>query len=130
MTHGEKLCRIYNALSGLIPSADVLVREKGFSRFPRETQALFKVVGVSDLAAWRCGEMTFCEIAPTTVKKILTGSGKASKQDVADALLPYVGHQKYACDDESDAMAVGVAWLLLMAGDHEDPHSDREDVVE
>ena len=68
-------------------SADVavFVREKGFSRFPHETQVLFKVVGIVDLAAWRQCKTQFVEIAPTTVKKLLTGSGKASKEEVAAA---------------------------------------------
>jgi len=68
-------------------SADVavFVREKGFSRFPHETQVLFKVVGIVDLAAWRQCKTQFEEIAPTTVKKLLTGSGKASKEEVAAA---------------------------------------------
>ena len=51
------------------------------------------------------------EIAPTTVKKLLTGSGKASKEEVAAALERFVGKQEYAVDDESDAVAVGIAWL-------------------
>ena len=48
------------------------MRERAFSRFPQETQALFKVVGIADMAAWTCAKT----------------------------------------DDESDAVAVGVAWLL------------------
>lgn len=68
-------------------SADVavFVREKGFSRFQHETQTLFKVVGIADLAAWRMRKTQFEEIAPTTVKKLLTGTGKASKEEVAAA---------------------------------------------
>ena len=50
-----------------------------------KTQALFKVVGIADLAAWRQSKTQFEEIAPTTVKKLLTGSGKATKEDVAAA---------------------------------------------
>ena len=90
----------------------VLVREKGFSRFARETQALYKVFGVADLAAWQCGEKVYHELAPLSVKKIITGNGKASKADVAAALVQYVGAQEYPCDDESDAVAVGIAWLI------------------
>jgi len=51
------------------------------------------------------------EIAPTTVKKLLTGSGKAEKDMVAAALERYIGNHEYATDDESDAVAVGIAWL-------------------
>ena len=54
----------------------------------------------------------FEEIGPKRIKKLLTGDGNAEKTAVASALRKYVGEQKYACDDMSDAVAVGVAWLL------------------
>ena len=83
--HGEILASIYNLITELSADVAVFVREKGFSRFPHETQALFKVVGIADLAAWRMRKTQFEEIAPTTVKKLLTGSGKAGKKEVAAA---------------------------------------------
>jgi len=46
------------------------------------------------------------------IKKLLTGSGKASKEEVAAALEKYVGQQNYAVSDESDAAAAGVAFLI------------------
>ena len=46
------------------------------------------------------------------IKKLLTGSGKASKEEVAAALEKYVGQQNYAVSDESDAVAAGVAFLI------------------
>lgn len=109
--HGQILSEIYDLITELAVDVAVSVREKGFSRFPHETQALFKVIGVADLAAWKTCRTEFVEIAPTTVKKLLTGSGKASKQEVAAALERYVGKQTYTTDDESDAIAVGIAWL-------------------
>lgn len=90
----------------------MFVREKGFSRFPHETQALFKVVGIADLTAWRHAHNVYHEIAPTTIKRLLTGSGKASKVEVAESLFYYVGAFSYSTDDESDAVAAGIAWLL------------------
>ena len=77
--HGQILSEIHDLITELAVDVAVFVREKGFSRFPHETQALFKVVGVADLAAWRTSKTEFVEIAPTTVKKLLTGSGKADK---------------------------------------------------
>lgn len=109
--HGQILAEIYELITELAVDIAVFVREKGFSRFPHETQALFKVVGIADLAAWRTCRTEFVEIAPTTVKKLLTGSGKAGKDEVAAALEQYLGKQTYATDDESDAIAVGIAWL-------------------
>lgn len=96
----------------LTDNIDVYVREKAFSRFARETQALNKVVGVADLVAWQQSRAVFHEIAPTTIKKLLTGSGKSEKETVATALERYLGFQIYKTDDESDAAAAGVAWLL------------------
>lgn len=96
----------------LTDNVDVYVREKAFSRFARETQVLNKVVGIADLVAWQQSMAIFNEIAPTTVKKLLTGSGKAEKVTVAKALERYLDTQVYKTDDESDAAAVGVAWLL------------------
>ena len=46
------------------------------------------------------------------IKKLLTGSGKASKEEVAATLEKYVGQQSYAVSDESDAVAAGVAFLI------------------
>ena len=111
--HGQILSEIYDLITELAVDVAVFVREKGFSRFPHETQALFKVVGVADLAAWKAYGTEFVEIAPTTVKKLLTGSGKASKDEVAAALEKYIVKQDYATDDESDAVAIGIAWLIL-----------------
>ena len=61
------------------------MRERAFSRFPQETQALFKVVGIADKAVWEHAKQAWEEIAPATVKKLLTGSGKAGKEEVAGA---------------------------------------------
>ena len=81
--HGAILSEIAEKLNELIAQADVFIREKGFSRFPHETQALYKVIGVSDLVLWNAKREAFQEIAPTTVKKLLTGNGKATKAEVA-----------------------------------------------
>lgn len=61
----------------------MFVREKGFFRFPHETQALFKVMGIADLTAWQKCRAAYEEIAPSAVKKLLTCSEKASKEEVA-----------------------------------------------
>lgn len=111
--HGQILAEIYDLITDLAVDVAVLVREKGFSRFPHETQALFKVIGISDVVAWKTCSTEFVEITPTTVKKTLTGSGKAGKEEVAAVLERYVGRQEYATDDESDAVAVGVTWMIL-----------------
>lgn len=91
------------------PVTDVVV-EKGFSRFHTVTHQLQRVVGVFILSLQHNNIVSFAEISPTSVKKAVTGDGKASKDVVAKNLYKYVGEQKYVTDDESDAVAVGVAY--------------------
>lgn len=70
------------------------------------------VVGVMDLLAWKYGKLSWDEIYPVTVKKLLTGDGKAEKQTVANALSAYLDGVTFNNDDESDAAAVAIAWLI------------------
>lgn len=113
--HGYRLLQIYNHIKKIFeehPDIDEVVREKGFSRFPTVTQTLFKVVGISDVIAYINKFDTVHEIAPTSVKKYITGNGKASKDDVAKSVNTYLGTNiNFNTDDESDAVAVGIAYL-------------------
>ena len=112
--HGQMLSEIAKEIQAYLESGDkqILVREKGFFRFAAETQVLCKVIGVTDLQAWTHGKKEFDEIAPQSVKKSVTGNAKATKEEVAACLESYVGKMDYECDDESDAVAVGIAWLI------------------
>ena len=75
-------------------------------------RSLSKVVGLMDWVLWQQHKTEWQSIYPVTVKKLVTGSGKATKEEVADALHFYIGKQDYKCDDESDAAAVAIAWLI------------------
>jgi len=81
-------------------------------RSAKTIQTLHKVVGLSDLYAWAFGHRVFDEVHPITIKKIVTGSREADKEQVAKALPQYVGDLEYGSDDESDAVACGIAWLI------------------
>lgn len=101
----------------MLSPLSVIVREQaldkqGGPRNSRVIEVLHKVVGVSDLYAWGLGGREFEEIHPKTVKKLVANDQLAEKEVVAEALKQFVGEHEYACDDESDAVAVGVAWLL------------------
>lgn len=120
--HGEKLSVIGEKIEHYLLeySPEHIVREKGFSRFAATTQALYKVFGVADLVMYDyreiCGSPQEAhEIAPTSVKKAVTGNGKASKVEVADAVLRILQIDQadyFANDDESDAAGVGLAYYL------------------
>lgn len=89
------------------------------------TPMLSKVVGVSDLVAWNLRGQVFDEIHPRTIKKLVANKQDATKEEVAAALPQFVGEQEYECDDESDAVAVGVAWLI-QNGFIESPYKEEE----
>lgn len=92
----------------------ILVREQALAvrSCGGVVKTLNKVVGITDLCAWNVGHREFYEMHPSTIRKLVTGNGKAKKQEVADALEKYVGPQTYEVDDLSDAVAVGIAWLI------------------
>ena len=124
--HGQILSEIATELRRLLtkfPDGE-LVREQALSIVtgynsqkakyynPDTIKILHEVVGVSNLYAWGFGERQFSEIGPKAVKKYVTGNSSAEKNEVADALEQFVGKHDYACDDESDAVAVGIAYLI------------------
>jgi len=113
--HGQLLEEIIAALQKVYPlDCNVYsVRENEIMKVkvPSE-RSLSKVVGLMDWALWAFYGKEWYSIYPMTVKKLVAGSGKATKEEVAQALEKYIGKQDYKCDDESDAAAVAVAWLI------------------
>lgn len=120
LTTAEKLGRTYEHLKSIFQkyeAFDVVVREKGFSRFANTTQLLFRVVGVSDLIAFvEAGFKEIEEIPPTTIKTMIAGYSKADKQEVEEGVRKLLQeHQKdieFYSDDESDAVAVALTCCI------------------
>lgn len=122
-THPEMLVEISDKITTeILPSAKRLcrtgalpgtARERGFSKHAAATQALYKVVGVSDLVLKRDLGSEWDDIAPTTVKKEITGKGTATKAEVAQLLDEYFDSKvSDLSEDETDAIAVGVTWMI------------------
>lgn len=68
-----------------------------------------------DRALARYGWSVTENLSPSTVKKTVTGSGSATKDEVAAVVRKILGlpsDYKFATDDESDAVAVGLAYLI------------------
>ncbi|MFG3611463.1 crossover junction endodeoxyribonuclease RuvC [Rummeliibacillus stabekisii] len=110
-----RLHRIANVLKDIFvrhPDIDAVVKERGFSKGHVSTQALFKVAGVADLMCFAVGQDNMDELTVAAIRKAVVGDGKASKKETADALEVYVGEQEYFTDDESDAVAVLVAYAI------------------
>ena len=114
--HGQLLDEIMMVFSRLLLSDEILtiyVRENEILKVkvPSE-RSLSKVVGLMDWSLWKFSGNEWFSIYPVTVKKLITGSGKAKKDEVAAGLEKYLGKYDYKCDDESDAAAVALAWLI------------------
>ena len=120
---GQLLEEIAAAFKLLLASAEdpvFLVREQSINncggKMAHSSTAartgVSSVVGVMDLLAWQYAHLCWEEYYPVSIKKLLTGNGKAEKQEVASALSAYLGEHDYRNDDESDAAAVAVAWLV------------------
>lgn len=113
--HGERLHVIAKGIRAVHDEHapfDTIIREKGFSRFAATTQALFKVVGISDLIL---RDYKIIELSPTTIKKCVTGSGKADKLEVEYAVREILGLDStylFISDDASDACAVILTHLI------------------
>ena len=113
--HGQLLDEIGEKFKQIFPldCTAFIVRENEIMKVkvPSE-RSLSKVVGLVDWLAWALFGKSWYSIYPVTVKKLITGSGRAEKEEVARCLEYYIGKQTYKCDDESDAAAVAIAWLI------------------
>lgn len=112
--HGQVLSEIAETMGQFLYEVDngIVVREHAFAKFITETQALFKVIGVYDMLLWAAHKEVSQEISVQEVKLRIGGRARADKGEVMDGLVPYIGEQSYSCDDESDAVAVAIAWLI------------------
>lgn len=119
-TTAEKLGRIAEHLKDIFQKHggfDVVVREKGFSRFANTTQLLFRVVGITDLIAFmEEGIKEMEEHPPTTVKRFVAGDSRADKLEVEigvrGLLQEHQKDMKFYSDDESDAVAVALTHCI------------------
>lgn len=95
---------------------DYVVREhftRGGSK--RSTQLVFGSWAMIDSALGRYGYKVDAEITPTSVKRMIGGSGKAEKDDVADGvrrILKLTADFEFKSDDASDAAAIGLAFAI------------------
>ena len=122
---GTELRRLFTRYPEATLVREEALKKSGTCASGSVLSILNKVVGVSDLYAWALGHRKFTEIPPQTVKKFVTNDANAEKEVVASALEQFVGKHEYACDDESDAVAVGIAWLI-QEGMIDSPFPEKE----
>ncbi|MBL7036560.1 crossover junction endodeoxyribonuclease RuvC [Candidatus Microgenomates bacterium] len=98
-----------------IHKPDIFAIEKVFFATNAKTAiAVGQAIGVMLLAASKTG-ITVFEYAPGTIKKMVTGSGRASKKEVQVAVRKIMGnhvkskkHKKTHFDNAADALAVAL----------------------
>ena len=87
----------------------LIVIESGFSRHAASTQAVYKVHGLTQYLFSDSEQIFF---APSTIKKTLTGTGRADKQLVQEKVLKKFPNMKFENEDESDSCSIGIAYFV------------------
>jgi crossover junction endodeoxyribonuclease RuvC len=114
-----RLGKIYSELESLLTEKKprLMVLEKLYSAysFPLTAVVMGHVRGVICLAAERAG-VELMELAPTEVKKALTGYGRASKEQVGSAVERLLGlGAPPKSEHVADALALAVVGALRLS---------------
>jgi crossover junction endodeoxyribonuclease RuvC len=109
--HKDRLKQIGDELLKLRKKykTNLIILESGFSRHAASTQAIFKVVGMVQYLFSDATQITY---APSSIKKIVTGSGRSEKSIVQESVLKMFPYLKFKNEDESDAVSVGLAYFI------------------
>ena len=93
---------------------DAIVREDFVGRTSRQNHPVFSAWGAIDQALNKFGlTVTAPPISQSKVKRLVVGKGKAEKDEVEAAVRRLTGYAgEFATDDESDAVAVALAWAI------------------
>lgn len=109
--HGERLHTQREFVKELInkyPPYEVAI-EKGFTRFNNATQTIYRVVGVFNEILHKYNQYYY---AATTIKKLVGGNGKASKELVQKSILKKYPNIEFDNEDQSDAFGVCISHLI------------------
>ena len=90
---GHGLAIFFDQLTDLLAPVDatVFVREKAVISHIADTDRLLRVGGVADVALWQVKHTGWYELAPSTVKRIVTGKGPGAVFAFAGALAGALG---------------------------------------
>jgi len=113
-----RMKEIYSKVSSLLldntfcGNIEVLAIESIFyKRNFKSTAQMLQMKGIVILAGLNCGVNVF-EYAPTSIKKTITGDGKAQKDQIAKAVGKVFGIKVDELkDDVTDAIAIGLTYI-------------------
>ena len=108
---GEQLCLWQTELGAIFYSdVDWVAFEDARAVSKQHGMILFGMTGMLHALCWTAG-VPILGFAQSTVKKALTGSGKADKADMVAAARERWPHLNVQTDDQADALGVGLAFL-------------------
>jgi len=110
-SHGERLKIIADVLLGLRQQYPItlIVLESGFSRHAVSTQVLYRVRGVIDYLFYDIPEICY---APSSIKKIICGNGRADKIEVQEKIMKLYPDLKFDNMDQSDSVGIGLSYFV------------------
>lgn len=113
--HGHRLNeqRCYMKTIATEYKPTVIFIEKGFTRHNTATQVIFRTVGVYNELLRNFPQEY---LAPSTVKKAITGNGRASKELLQEVLTERYPEINFSNEDESDAVGVVLCGLIQQYG--------------
>ena len=111
---GERLFFIYSRVQEIIAAynpADLAIEKLFFNRNVTSCIGVAEARGVVLLAAQQAG-IPIRQYTPGDIKKALTGSGKADKQEVTLMVVAHLGlDKKPRLDDTADALAAAITHI-------------------
>ena len=116
LTHGERAGQLHNSVYTIVEhhSPNICVIERAFTGInPLSALRLGETRGAIISAARRL-DVPIHEITPTQVKKMITGQGHASKDQIARAVETIAGfHRGHMPFDVTDAVAIALTYGLI-----------------
>ncbi len=116
LSHGERAGQLHNSVFTIVEhhTPDICVIERAFTGInPLSALRLGETRGAI-ISAARRNEIPIHELAPTQVKKTITGQGHASKDQIARAVETIAGFQRGNLPfDVTDAIAIALTYGLM-----------------
>ncbi len=113
--HSERVGQIHSELAPLLKKyrpKQIVFERLFFSKNVKTAIAVAQVQGIVYLTAFQNG-IPATEIAPNTIKSVVTGYGQADKKAIQKMVeMQLILPKKKRLDDEYDAIACGYAYLL------------------
>lgn len=109
--YGDRLHTQRKYMEGLIdkyPPYEVAI-EQGFTMHNKSTQVIYRTHGVAQELFHEYPQFYY---APTTVKKMITGNGRSSKEIVQESILKRYPDIEFENKDQSDAVGVACSHLI------------------